>query len=103
MMENTVYTSKQMFEFAVDTSAYVFNYVEGSFSARLDLKAEGHGGMLRLFFTFDDGRKIIAPVYWWQNYLDFYGMPLGSRVRLTYTKTSHGTFLSKAELIEENE
>ena len=99
MNENIVYTRKQMQALGMITTDYVINYEEGSFPARLDLKAEGHNGMLRLFFTFDDGRKIIAPVYWWHQYLGFYAIPTGSRLILTYTKEAKGTFLKKAERI----
>ena len=78
---------------------YRYNTEAGSFEAVLTLKAQATRGILRLFFLFDDGRKIIAPVYWWQHYLSFYEIPLGSRVRLTYTETAHGTFLTEAELL----
>ncbi len=99
MIQNIVYSRKQMYELGIDTSDYVLNFEDGSFSARLELKAEGHGGMIRLFFTFDDGRKIIAPVYWWHHYLGFYEIPVGSRLKLTYDRESKGTFLKKAELL----
>ncbi len=99
MNENIVYTRKQMQALGIITADYVFNYDEGSFSARLDLKAEGHNGLLRLFFTFDDGRKIISPVYWWQKYLGFYEIPVGSSLLLTYTKDAKGTFLTKLESV----
>ena len=99
MIENIVYTRKQMRELGIFTAEYVFNYEEGSFSATLDLKAEGHNGLLRLFFTFDDGRKIIAPVYWWQRYLGFYEIPIGSRLNLIFTKETKGVFLTKAEAV----
>ena len=98
-MQDTVYTRDQMREQRIMTQNYVINVEEGSFSARLDLKAEGHSGTLRLFFTFDDGRKIISPVYWWNRYLGFYEFPVGSHLKLTYTKESKGTFLKKAELL----
>ena len=99
MMQDTVYTREQMRELRIMTQDYAINVEEGSFSARLDLKAEGHSGTLRLFFTFDDGRKIISPVYWWNRYLGFYELPVGSRVLLTYTRSSQGVFLTGAELI----
>ncbi len=93
------YTRDQMREKQIMTQDYEINLTEGSFLATLDIKAEGHNGLLRLFFTFDDGRKVISPVYWWQKYLGFYEIPIGSRVRLTYTKSAKGVFLTKSELI----
>ena len=81
---------------------YRLNMEPGVYEAVLEMKAQAGRKILRVFFTFEDGRKIIAPSYPWQRYLGFYEIPLGSRVRLTYTKTSHGTFLTKAELIDEH-
>ena len=40
--------------------------------------------MLRLFFLLDDGRKIITPVFKWQKYLNFFHIPIGTRLLLTY-------------------
>ena len=96
-MQDTVYTRDQMRELRIMTQEYEFNVEEGFFSARLDLKAEGQSGTLRVFFTFDDGRKIVAPVYWWKRYLGFYEIPVGSRLLLTYTRCSHGVFLTEAK------
>lgn len=96
-MQDTVYTRNQMRELCIMTQDYELNVEEGSFSARLDLKAEGHSGTLRVFFSFDDGRKIVAPVYWWKRYLGFYEIPVGSRLLLTYTRCSQGVFLTEAK------
>ena len=76
---------------------FQLNTVTGKFNAVLEHKAWGGSKILRLFFAFDDGRQIIAPVYPWQRYLGFCEMPLGSKVRLTYTQTHRGTYLTEAE------
>ena len=78
---------------------YRYNTRPGSFEAVVMLKAQATRGILRVFFLFEDGRQIIAPVYKWQRYLGFYEIPIGSRVRLTYEETAHGTFLREAERI----
>ena len=64
-MNDTVYSREYMRENRVDTTAYEINTVPGIFKATLEMKAQGHSGILRVFFSFSDGRKIIAPVYWW--------------------------------------
>ena len=76
-----------------------FNDAIGVYDAILELKAWAGGHVLRLFFTFSDGRHIIAPVYPWQSYLGFCEMPLGSKVRLTYTENIRGIYLTEAEVI----
>lgn len=67
------------------TDDHVFNLQPGEYKARLNTMAECRNG-LRLFFDFDDGRKIIAVVYWWQKYLGFTEAKPGTRYILTYTK-----------------
>jgi hypothetical protein len=84
-----------------NTSDYHYNSIPGEFRATLDMKAEGHPGILRLFFTFKDGRKIIAPVYEFHDFLGFYKIPDGTEVILSYRKTIHGTFLVEARKHEE--
>lgn len=78
---------------------YRYNLMPGSFDAVVILKAQASKGILRVFFLFDDGRHVIAPVYGWQSYLGFYEIPIGSRVRLTYTETLRGTFLTGVEAL----
>ena len=79
---------------------YEYNTEVGTFEAKLVMKAEAHGRKLRVFLEFDDGRKIIAPVYWFNGYLGFREIPNGSRVRITYMERASGVFPGKAELIE---
>ena len=79
---------------------YEYNTKIGTFEAKLVMKAEAHGKKLRVFLEFDDGRKIIAPVYWFNGYLGFREIPNGSRVRITYMERASGVFPGKAEVIE---
>ncbi|MBQ6076407.1 MAG: hypothetical protein IJK86_09710 [Lachnospiraceae bacterium] len=72
----------------------------GTFEAIVIMKAEAHEGALRVFLEFDDGRHIIAPVYWFQGYLGFRKIPNGSRVRISYMERARGVYPGKAELIE---
>ena len=98
-MKNDVMSRADFRESDMVVNDYRYNTDPGSFEAILTLKAQGANGVLRLFFTFDDGRKIIAPVYRWNRYLGFYEIPLGSRVRLTYEEKARGTYLTMAEVL----
>ena len=97
-MNETVYSRQHMREHRIDTTAYKINTDPGVFQATLEMKAEAHSGMLRVFFSFSDGRKVIAPVYYWQRYLGFYEMPIGTTVILTYEEKATGTYLTEARI-----
>ena len=88
-MKNDVYTQSDLRRYNIFTMHYVLNLEPGDFLAVLDLKAEARR-CLRAFFTFEDGRQIMSPVYWWQCYLGLYEIPSGSRVKLHYDENSHG-------------
>ena len=79
---------------------YEYNTEVGAFEATVVMKAEAHEGKLRVFLEFDDGRKILAPVYWFNGYLGFRKIPNGSRVRITYMERATGVYPGKAEVIE---
>lgn len=83
-----VYSQDELREENILTLEYVLNLMPGDFPAVLDLKADGRG-CLRTFFTFEDGRKILATPQWWQKYLGFHDIPVGSRLLLHYTRNSH--------------
>jgi len=97
--EDKIYSSDEMRTKEIYTDDYAFNYEEGTFKATLVLKARGRNNMLRLFFRFDDGRKIIAPVYWWHRYLGLADAAPGTYVALTYVKREKGVFLEAAEVL----
>lgn len=96
-MSNDVYSRDELRSLGIMTEEYRYNLNPGRYLATLDIKAEGHQGTLRLFFTFANGAKVIAPVYWWQRYLGFYEIPCGSKLMLTYEECPRGTFLTGAE------
>ena len=101
MNNNTkVYTLSEMREMMIDTSDYQFMEEVGEFTGTLELKAEGHKKSIRIFLTLTDGRKIITPIFWWQSYLGFYYMPIGTKLRLFYSESSlNKIYLEKIEVI----
>ena len=86
-MENKVYTQNELKARNIITMDYEFNLEPGEYLAVLDLKAQARN-CLRVFFTFDDGRKIMATVQWWQKYLGLYEIPVGTRLQLHYKKNA---------------
>ena len=67
----------------------------------LEMKAQGHKKSIRIFLTLDDGRKIITPIFWWQTYLGFYYMPIGTKLRLFIRKVIKTKFtLRRSKLLK---
>ena len=98
-MENKVYTQREMKAENILTMEYELNLEPGKFSAVLDMKAEARN-CLRVFFTFDDGRKVMATAQWWQKYLGFYEMPVGTHLLLHYKENSRKeVYLDEVERI----
>lgn len=98
-MENKVYTQNELKARNIITMDYELNLEPGEYLAVLDLKAQARN-CLRVFFTFDDGRKIMAAVQWWQKYLGLYEIPVGTRLRLIYKKnTRDEVYLDAVEQI----
>ena len=80
------------------TDDYVFILQPGIYTALLERMAVCREG-LRLFFLFDDGRKVIAIAPWWNKYLGFKEAQPGTRYLLTYSKRSSGVYLTFAEKV----
>ncbi|MCH5296904.1 MAG: hypothetical protein J1E85_04460 [Ruminococcus sp.] len=101
-MENTkVYSRTEMREMMIDTSDYLFMNEVGEFTGTLEMKAEARSGMLRVFLRLSDDRKIITPVFYWQKYLGFYEMEIGTKLKLFYSESSlNKVYLEKVEIIE---
>lgn len=98
-MENKVYTQNELKARNIITMDYELNLEPGEYLAVLDLKAQARS-CLRVFFTFDDGRKVMAAVQWWQKYLGLYDLPVGTRLRLIYKKnTRDEVYLDAVEQI----
>lgn len=83
-----ILTRNQLRRLGIDTSMYRYNTLPGVFEATIDFMAQGHEDILRLFFTFADGRKIIAPVYAYNRHLGFFTRQKGDRVLLIYEEVS---------------
>lgn len=95
-----VFTLVEMREMMIDTSGYQMMEEVGEFTGTLEMKAQGHKKSIRIFLTLDDGRKIITPIFWWQSYLGFYYMPIGTKLRLFYSESSlNKIYLEKVEVI----
>ena len=97
--EDKVYSRAEMRAMEIDTSDYCFLTETGDFHAQLLLKAEARDGMLRAFFRFEDGRKIITPIFWWQKRLGLWNIPVGKWLLLRYGLSSKGgVYLMDVEL-----
>ena len=81
-----VFSLVEMREMMIDTSDYQMMEEVGEFTGTLEMKAQGHKKSIRIFLTLDDGRKIITPIFWWQTYLGFYYMQIGTKLRLFIRK-----------------
>ena len=98
-MENKVYTQNELKAQNIITMDYALNLEPGEFVAVLDLKSQA-SNCLRVFFTFEDGRKIMAAAQWWQRYLGFYEIPVGTRLLLHYKEISRQeVYLDEVERI----
>jgi len=100
-MENIrALTKAQFAQGGFDTSDYHFITEPGSFTALLDLKVWGQR-CLECFFTFADGRKIIACTFPEADYLGLADTPIGTNLRLTFEETARSKriYLRKAEAV----
>ena len=100
-MEKTRALSKAQFaQSGFDTSDYHFITEPGTFTAYLELKVWGKCS-LECFFTFADGRKIVACTFPEADYLGLADIPIGTNLRLTFEETvrSKRIYLRKAEVV----
>ena len=83
-----------------DSRNYHFITEPGTFTALLDLKVWGKR-CLECFFTFADGRKVIACTFPEADYLGLADIPIGTNLRLTFEETvrSKRTYLRKANAV----
>ena len=83
-----------------DTSDYHFITELGTFTAYLELKAWGKRS-LECFFTFADGRKIVACTFPEADYLGLADIPIGTECVLTFERTvrSKRIYLRKANAV----
>jgi len=100
-MEKIRALSKAQFaQSGFDTSDYHFITEPGTFAAYLNLKVWGKR-CLECFFTFADGRKIIACTFPDADYLGLADTPIGTNLRLTFEETARSKriYLRKAEVV----
>ena len=105
MILNKVYTQEELRLAGIYTGDYQLNLNPGTYYGILDLKAEAsRSNCLRLFFTMADGSKVFATAHWWQKYLGFYEIPVGTMMALRYEANSRGdVFLTAAVPVVEQE
>lgn len=100
-MEKIRALSKAQFaQSGFDTNNYHFITEPGTFTAYLDLKVWGKR-CLECFFTFVDGRKIIACTFPEADYLGLADIPIGTECVLTFEETvrSKHIYLRNAEAV----
>ena len=100
-MEKIRALSKAQFaQSGFDTSDYRFTTEPGTFTVYLELKVWGKR-CLECFFTFADGRKIIACTFPEADYLGLADIPIGTNLRLTFERTvrSKRIYLWRAETV----
>lgn len=90
----------QLAQSEFDIRSYHFITETGAFTAYLDLKVWGKR-CLECFFTFADGRKIVACTFPEADYLGLADIPVGSNLKLTFEETvrSKRTYLRKANAV----
>ena len=90
----------QLAQSEFDIRNYHFITETGTFTAYLDLKIWGKR-CLECFFTFADGRKIVACTFPEADYLGLADIPAGTNLRLTFERTvrSKHIYLWRAEAV----
>ena len=88
MAEKKALSRRQFAESGFDTTGYVYNEESGLPTAVIDCKRWGKSKLVT-YFTFDDGRKVVAPTWPNSNYLGLAELPIGTKVELDfqYTRT----------------
>ena len=89
MAEKRALSRHQFAESGFDTSGYAFNEIPGLHTAIIDCKRWGKHKLVT-YFTFDDGRKVVAPTWPNSNYLRLAELPIGSKVELDFQHTRTG-------------
>ena len=89
MSEKHAYSRRQFAESGFNTTDYVFNEIPGLHTATIDCKRWGKHKVVT-YFTFDDGRKVVAPTWPNSNYLGLAELPIGSVVELDFQYTRTG-------------
>lgn len=100
-MEQNALSRRQFAASDFDTTGYSFNEEPGEFVATIDCKRWGKKKLVT-YFTFADGRKVVAPTWPNSKYLGLPDLPLGTTVRLNFQPTRTGKLnLKDVALISE--
>lgn len=98
MMEDKIYTTDGLIDMDVYTFNFAFIDKACEVKGTLIIKSAARKGMYRPFFLLEDGRKIIAPVFRWQKYLNFFDIPISTELFLIFADGRNGkTYLKKME------
>lgn len=89
MAEKKALSRRQFAESGFDTTGYAFNEEPGLHTAVIDCKRWGKSKLVT-YFTFDDGRKVVAPTWPNSNYLGLAELPVGTKVALDFQYTRTG-------------
>lgn len=95
MAEKRALSRHQFAESGFDTSGYAFNEEQGLHIGTIDCKRWGKHELVT-YFTFDDGRKVVAPTWPNSNYLGLAELPVGAKVELNFQRTQSGKLNLKA-------
>lgn len=88
----------QLEEKGIHVDEYHFMEQEGAFQARLDFKRWGKAKNILAYFTFEDGRKVVASAWNDNDYLGIPEMEEGAVLMLTFKKSKKGkVYLRKVE------
>ena len=90
-MEQNALSRRQFQQSGFDESEYTFNHQRGEFEATIDCKRWGKGKKLITYMTFEDGRKIVTPIWPRSNYEGLANMNVGSKIQVTYAENNNGT------------
>lgn len=93
--EPRAYSKQQFKSLDFNAKAYSIIDTEGEFVATLDCKCWGKNHYLLAYFSFEDGRKIVAGAWQWEHYLGLAEMPFGSKVLLRFEPASTGKIYLK--------
>lgn len=89
MNEKRALSKLQFIESGFETADYEFVDEPGIYTAAIDCKRWGKNKLIT-YFTFDDGRKVVAATWFGNNYLGLADLPVGSRVELDFQYSKSG-------------
>ena len=89
MTKQRALSRRQFAESGFDAAGYAFNEERGLHTGIIDCKRWDKQKRV-IYFTLDDGRKVVAPTRPNSNYLGMAELPIGSKVELDFQHTRIG-------------